>query len=353
LLALCRGLMARGHRMQVAHLKGDGTLRPELMDLGIEPRSLCLDSPFGGVRSLSKLVSCCRRFHPDVVHTHLLKANVLGAVAARFAGCRAVVASKHNDERQLRNPLIAALHAGFSRLDRRIIHASRHIERYMVEVGRVDPRRSRTIHYGLDVAAFDGLAPAGLRPQLGLADGAVVIICVARLIRRKGHLALLDAYRRVVDRTSADTALVVVGKGPMEEEVRAKAAGLGLSDRVFLTGERKDVPALLTEADLFTLASDAEGLGLVLLEAMAAAKPVVITRAGGMPELVRHGETGLVVRPGDPEALAEALTDLVEDAGRRRAMGAAGRRLAESEFSLETMVDAIEEVYRESLGFVY
>jgi len=349
LLALCRGLMARGHRVEVAYLKGDGTLRPELVDLGIEPLPLGLDEPLGGLRSLVSLVSCCRRVRPDVIHTHLLKANVLGAVAARLAGCRAVVASKHNDEQQLRNPVVATLHAGLSRLDRRVIHASHHIERYMIETGRIDPRRSRTIHYGLDATAFDGLAPTGLRPQLGIADGAVVIICVARLIRRKGHLILLEAFRRVVDRTSADTALVIVGKGPMEGELREKTAGLDLSGRVFFTGERKDVPALLTEADIFTLASDAEGLGLVVLEAMAAAKPVVITRAGGMPELVRQGDTGLIVPSGDPEALAAALTELVADADRRRKLGISGRRLAETEFSLEKMLDSIEEVYRDCL----
>ncbi len=183
----------------------------------------------------------------------------------------------------------------------------------MVEVGGVDPRKSATVYYGIDAGAFATAAPAGLRHQLGIAPETVVVVCVARLIRRKGHPVLLEALREVIGRVAEPVCLWIVGKGPTLGDLRRRAAELELDDRVHFLGERHDVPAILREADVFVLASEAEGLGLVLLEAMAASLSVVATRAGGMPEIVADGETGLLVSAGAPSELAAVLGRLCSD----------------------------------------
>ncbi len=345
LLALCRGLVERGHRVDVAYLKGQGTLCSAFEELGIAPCAIEIERPLGYFRGLWNLWRLCRKQRYRIVHTHLLKANALGAVAARLAGIRAIVASKHNDEPQLRNPAIAWAHRLLGRLDRRVLHASRHIERYMVEVGGVDRRKSETVYYGVDAEA-SGAAPAGLRRELGIPSETVVVACVARLIRRKGHLVLLEAFREVVERLSEPVCLWIVGKGLMESSLRRRATELGLDGRVHFTGERQDVPAILREADVFTLASEAEGLGLVLLEAMAASLPVVATRAGGMPEIAIDGETGLLVAAEAPPELAAALRRLCCDESLRRRMGARGRQRAILEFSHERLLRDILRAYR-------
>lgn len=346
LLALCRGLVERGHRVDVAYLKGQGTLRGAFGELGIEPRQVDVERPLGYLRALWTLWRRCRARRYQIVHTHLLKANALGAVAARLAGIRAIVASKHNDEPQLRQPIIAWIHQLLCRLDQRVLHASRHIERYMIEVGGVDPRKSQTVYYGIDVEAHAVAPPAELRRQLGTSPETVVVACVARLIQRKGHLVLLEAVRDVVDQIAAPVALWIVGKGPIEAGLRQKVAELGLEDRLHFTGERHDVPAILREADVFVLASDAEGLGLVLLEAMAASLPVVATRVGGIPEIVVDGETGLLVAAGASAELAAGLGRLCSDGSLRRQLGRRGRKRVAREFSQERMAREVLRVYR-------
>ena len=349
LLSLCRGLVDLGHEVDVVFLKGRGTLEARFQDLGIRTRRLETERWGGYLRAAWGLWRLCRRGRYDLVHTHLLKANVLGALAARGAGVETVIASKHNDEHQLRHPVIAWIHRHLSKLDTRVLHASRHIADYMIEVGGVDAEKSRVVHYGVDAERLAAGPGLGIRSERGLSNQTFILTCVARLIRRKGHLQLLDAFAKVLSDGNNDgnktMELWLVGDGPMADEIRERIHTLGLEDRVWMAGERLDVSSILKESDAFTLASTHEGLGLVLLEAMACRLPVLATEAGGMPELVQDGITGRLVPVDDPEALAAAVYELASHPERREQWGEAGYRRLQGELCHRRMMSKIVETY--------
>lgn len=161
-----------------------------------------------------------------------------------------------------------------------------------------------------------------------------------------GPDVLLSAFARVTG--GADVELVIVGDGPMETDLRVQAARLGVTDRVTFLGRRPHdtLPDVLRSIDVFAMPSRRESFGLSALEASACGVPVVASDIGGVPEVVRHGETGLLVPAGDVDALAVALRQLVQDAQRRRAMGAAGRRFVTERFEWSRCLGAMEQVYR-------
>ncbi len=213
------------------------------------------------------------------------------------------------------------------------------------------------MYYGISLDRPISLAESQVREirrELGLPREGPFLLCVGRLDPQKGHLVLFEAMREVVRRVPA--ARLVVAGAPQQAsveyvaELRALATSPELREAILLIGERRDVPRLMAACDLFVLASLWEGLGLVFLEAMAAAKPVVATRVSAVPEVVLDGETGLLVPPGDPEALAGALIRLCEDAGLRRRLGLAGYRRVREHFSADRMVDETIAIYREALA---
>jgi glycosyltransferase involved in cell wall biosynthesis len=198
----------------------------------------------------------------------------------------------------------------------------------------------------------NGVAPAppangGLRAELGLPDGVPLVGEVARLCDVKGQRELIAALAEV-----PDARLVLVGDdleqgGAFRDALEREAGRAGVRDRVVFTGPRPDARALIGELDVLALPSWTEGLPLVVLEAMASARPVVATPVGGTPELVEDGETGLLVPPRDPGALAAALRRLLADADLRRRLGEAGERRVRERFSLDAMTGRVLAIYDE------
>lgn len=208
----------------------------------------------------------------------------------------------------------------------------------------------RVVHNGVDLGRFTPRpAPAGLRRRLGVPDVAPAVVSVGRFVAFKGYAHLLDAAAALGAARPA-AHWVLVGDGELRGELEAQARRLGLAGRVHFTGWREDVPDLMALGDLFVLPSLAEHFGRVLIEAMAMAKPVVATAAGGVPEIVVPGETGLLVPPADPRALAAAVRELLDDPARAGRLGAAGRRRAEAVFSIERHAELVARVYGEVLG---
>ncbi len=350
LLALVRGLAARGHRPEVVYLKGAGELAPEFLRSGVPVRKIAMETALAAPGACLGLARFLRRARPDVVHTHLLKADGAGAVAAWLAGLsRRLLASKHNDERALLDPRFSRLHGLLSTLDRRVIVLSDHVGRFVAEHGRVDPRRIRRIYYGLDPAPFAEARGDGVREELGLAADAFVIVCVARFAPQKAHDVLLEGFARAVAEAPA-LRLLLVGDDPFGDHRRraeAHARALDLGDRVRFLGIRRDVPRLLAASDAFAMSSLWEGLGLVFLEAMAAGLPVVATNVSAVPEVVPDGIAGHLVPPRDPAAFARAFLDLARRDDRGRALGRAGRAWVVERFGIDRMVEETLDVLRE------
>jgi glycosyltransferase involved in cell wall biosynthesis len=175
------------------------------------------------------------------------------------------------------------------------------------------------------------------------------VLSIGRFVAEKGHRHLLEAAARI-ERTKPGAHWVLVGAGELEASLKHQARGLGLESRVHFTGWRDDIPEVLAVSDVFVLPSESEGFGRVVVEAMAMARPVVATAVGGVPEIVQDGQTGILVPPSDPAALADAVRSLLDDPARASRLGAAGRARAESRFTLTAHVDGVERVYAEVLG---
>jgi glycosyltransferase involved in cell wall biosynthesis len=288
-------------------------------------------------RIVLRLAQLFRRWRADAVHTHDDKPLLYASLAARLARVPRLVHTKHYGQipqitrRQIFLGNLAA------RLADDFICVSEQSARIAVERGL--PARVRTIWNGIDVGRF---AYAGPRP-----DGPAVL--VARLSPEKDVDTLLRAAA-LAAREDPAFRLEIAGDGVCLPELRGRTAELGLGECVRFLGEVRDVPGLLARASVFVLSSLTEGISLTLLEAMARGLPVVATRVGGNPEVVAEGETGLLVPPRDPAALAGALLQVRRDPDRARGLGLAGRRRVEGHFDVRRMVDDYEELYLQTIA---
>ena len=299
---------------------------------------------------LWKLRAALREQKPDLVHTHLVHADLFGFFAAKAAGIRRVLSSRHNDDQFRRQPRWRKIHRRLWRWLDGGIAISDAIKRFVIEVEGAPPEKVTVVHYGFDFAwpSDEDIAAARqrLRADLGLEADTLLLGMVCRLVEQKGIPYALEALRRI--RSGYPRAhLVIAGDGEKAAELRRLASALGIADRVHWLGWRSDAAELMAAFDLLLVPSLGEGFGLVLLEAMARRIPVVASRAGAIPEVVVHGETGILIEPRDVEALAQAMARLLGDRALRKYMGLLGAARLEERFSVERMVEGTIAVYRQ------
>jgi glycosyltransferase involved in cell wall biosynthesis len=348
LLALAKGLHKDGWDCTVAYLKGRPDLNVDYLAAGIPVHPLDL-KPWLDAGTLGRLMRLIRQERPDIVHAHLFPAEVYATAAHALARSGAqLVCTKHNDDDFLVRPHFRFLHCLISRRAARIITISEHVRRYTLRIGTLYPSRLVTIPYGHDGSSARSM-PNGFRQELGVGDDTFLVGTVGRLAPQKGQRHLIEAMRSVVA-AGQNAGLAIVGEGPLRERLEQQVAAAGLIGRVFFAGFRPDAPDLMRAFDVFVLPSLWEGFGLVLLEAMAAARPIVASRVSAIPEVVEDGVSGLLVPPGDARALAEAVLTLRNDATRRARLGTAGAERLRREFTLERVVERTTEVYRAVLG---
>ena len=345
LLALLPALREGGIDARFLGLDVPGTDAPHvherLDELGVPRRSVRCGVDVSP-RLARDVVRAVRAERPDLLHTHLVHADVYGSIAARVTGTP-FVSTRHNDDRYLLGPF-RYLDRAFARDAERIVAISDAVRGFLERAGH-DAAKLTTIHYGLDdlPAAPSSPTPA----EAGIPAEAPLALAVGRLIEQKDHPTLLRAFARVRDE-HPDARLAILGSGPLEAETRGLAASLRLADAVTLPG-RTEIRDWLERADVFVHTSRWEGFGIVLLEAMLAGLPVVATRVSAVPEVVAEGETGTLVEAGDVEAVARELAGLLGDPERRRRLGEAGRARARIEFSVARMVERTIALYRESI----
>jgi glycosyltransferase involved in cell wall biosynthesis/protein-tyrosine-phosphatase len=348
-------LVARPDMHVSAVLLNEGRLADELRRLGVHV-AVVDESRNSSLRILAFLVRFLRDHDFDLVHTHRNKDTVLGTLAAKLAGVPHVVRTVHG----LREPLKAwqwAKYCAYDALDKaalwcfadRIIAVSWNMAEILGRSG-YKPAAITPIHNGLDLRR---VKPArsrdAVRRELGVDPGALLIGTVGRLSPVKGHADLLRAARLILEREPA-ARFLIVGGGPLHDELVALAAELGIERECIFAGPRADVYDLMAALDIFVLPSLDEGIPMAVLEAMALGRPVVATRVGGLPEIIREGETGLLVTPRRERELAEACLELASHPDRARAFGARARRVVEEEFSHETNGQALVGMYRDVIG---
>jgi glycosyltransferase involved in cell wall biosynthesis len=344
LLALLPALQSAGVDVRFVGLDVASTEAPRfyerLGELGVPYRHV----PCGrdvSPRMARDLIRAVRAEKPDLLHTHLVHADVYGSIAAG-ATRTPFVSTRHNDDRYLLGPF-RYVDRAFAHRARRLIAISDAVRAFLQTAGH-DPAKLTTIRYGLDELPD---APSKPTPEeAGIPADVPLALAVGRLIAQKDHATLLHAFARVRE-AQPDARLAILGGGPLEAETRALASSLGLADAVALPG-RTEIRDWLERADVFVHTSRWEGFGIVLLEAMLARLPIVATRVSAVPEVVADGETGVLVDPGDVEGVARGVGGLLADPERAARLGTAGHDRARSEFSVERMVERTLAVYRET-----
>ena len=330
---------------------GEGSLWDEAQDRGIKTievealqRAL---APRTDLRAWRQILGHLRRQRYDIVHTHISKAGVLGRLAARRAGVPAIVHTYHGriDELQqgsFKSRLLLAAERKAAGAADRLIVVSGDTQRYLEEHRIGQRQQYQLIFNGIDLSYFSTEAVGGdSSPALG---GWPVLGAVGSLKREKGFDLLVEALPQLLSRFP-DLSLCLVGDGPERAALQAQAKRLGLGQRVRFVGIVGDVRPWLAGFDLFVLPARREGMGIVLLEAMAMGKPVVGCRVGGIPEVVQE-EVGLLAPPEDPAALGRTIVKALEEKGRRWG----GRSWVEQRFSLAGMVDRTARLYERLLA---
>jgi len=314
--------------------------------------------PFQDIRAIWHLYKLIRHLKPDIVHTQTSKAGIVGRLAARLAGTPIIIHTAHAFPFHAYTP--APLRWAYVAIERWVAGWT---DLLMVDTESVradglrhrivrDPDRIVTVPMGVDLSKFSPSLqePDNLRKSFGCEQHHLVVGTVARLVPDKG----LECFLRmaaVIRTKRSDVRFVVVGDGPLRRSLEQLTDSLSLQDTVVFTGHRTDVPALMQVMDLFVLPTRREGFGVVFAEAMAMGKATVGSRIGPVAEVVEDGITGYLVSPDAPEEFSLRALELLNDDGKRRTFGEAGRRRVEARFSQAQMCEMIEQHYQRLLKF--
>jgi glycosyltransferase involved in cell wall biosynthesis len=342
-MPICRALLERGDEVWVLCADDENAacfgragariVRTPLWTRSIQPLDVV---PFAHIYRL------CRRERFDLVATHTSKGGFLGRLAARGAGVPHVVYHAHafffnHMPPGLRKTLWVEIERFAARFGDLTLTVSEEHRQGALEFGVEAPGRIRTVLNGIDLRRFAGVDGRPVRAQLGFAPDDVLIGGVGRLQCFKGFEYLIRALPPVFAAFPC-ARLILCGTGPIEARLRGECGHAGIADRVHFLGFRKDIPQVMAALDVFVQPSLREGLSIALIEAAAAGLPSVACTITGNAEIVRHGQTGILVPPADPAALEAALLSLLEDPEAAREMGREARRRAEASFSVDRMV---------------
>ena len=341
LLSLLPGLRARGWDVRMLMLHED---EPGAWDFAreLESRGVPLDpirvrsdvDPIAFVRLVAYLV----RKQPEILHTHLIHAEWYALLAGADARVPFPFTTKHGFNEFRETPYFGVADRAVASLAHVHIAISRGLARYLEDVEGFDKESFEIVHYGIE--------PDG-EPK-PYADGVPRLLCVGRLIPIKGHVVLLRAFA-AARKQLPDLQLEIAGRGPLEPALKALARELEIVDAVRFLGHVSPIQAAIERAAVVVVPSMGEGFGMVALEAMERARPVIAAEIGGLGELVRDGETGILVPAGEAEPLTDAILRLAGDLELARTMGEAGRRRALSRFLQQFCTERTELLYEDAL----
>jgi glycosyltransferase involved in cell wall biosynthesis len=350
LLSAAQEMRLRGHEILIVSLTPLGPMGLEARSLGIPTESLEMRRGFPDPRGLLRLGRLVRRWRPDVLHSHMVHANLLARVLRLFVPLPVLVSTIHNIYEG--GPLwMAAYRLTNGLADQMTIVSQAAADRFTRE-SIVPKELLRVVPNGVDMGRFRKVAEGArdsLRRSLAL-DRGFMWLAIGRFQPAKDYPNLMRAFVKVRNHYP-QAVLLVAGRGPLQGEIETLAEELGLAGAVRFLGVREDVPELMSAADGYVMSSAWEGMPIVLLEAAAAGLPVVATSVAGNREVVQDEESGFLVPPHEPDALGTAMIRLMGlSESQRRALGERGRELVRSQFSLGRLVDRWEELYREVLA---
>ena len=346
----------------LSHESGMTDLEKQIVEDGVEKakkngvKVIALPSmvrsirPIKDFRALFAIVWLIFEEKPDIVHTHSSKGGILGRLAAKLCGAPHIIHTPHGHVfyghfGRLGSKIFLWIERTFSKFTDRMVALTNGEKEDYIKMSVCSPEKLLTIHSGVDIQHFihsnENLAEK--RRSLGLGQKEAIIGFVGWLLPIKGPDYLLKAMDFIWPE-QPETILVMVGKGELDVDLRAEALRKNVNGKVKFLGWREDINELMPVFDMLVLPSLNEGMGRVLVEAMAAGKPVVASRVGGIPDLVRHGETGYLVPPADEKSLADAILMLLNDRDEAKLMGQRGKQVCQ-QFSLEAMIQKLDDLY--------
>jgi glycosyltransferase involved in cell wall biosynthesis len=340
--------------VSVVCLRDSGPLMQRYAQAGIPVHAFPLSSLWGpsGLRQGLRLWGLLRSQRTEIVHSHDAYTSVFGTLWARMAGVRGVIASRRSwHSPHLQGRIMRANRFAY-RLADRVVGNSPSVARLVETEGGVPSSRVVTIPNFLDPQAYDAIPSderARMLGELDVPEGAFIVGIVARLTPVKDHSTLLRAVASLKARIST-LHVILVGDGPERPRLTEETKALGIEQMVHFAGERPPAPNLHGLFDVSVLCSTSEAFPNSILEAMAAARPVVATNVGGNPDAVREGETGLLVPSADADALASAIFRLYSEPALRTSFGAVGRANAETGYGAPAVIEQVERLYEQLAG---
>jgi len=296
--------------------------------------------------AIYNLMRLMRRIKPDIINTHSVIDSYLASIAARIVGNIKIIRSRH-----LTIPTSSKL---IYKLPHRIITSGEAIRKDIINRNKIPPEKVVCIPTGVDIKKFNPKLydREKIRKEFNISKDEYLVSMIAFIRKMKGYPVFIEAASKVLKEIPT-VKFLIVGHDfeNREEELKNQIKRLGIEPNFIFTGFRQDIPEILSAIDLFALSSlQKETTPQVISQALAMEKPVVATDVGNVSDLVKNGLTGILVPPGDADALANGILTLLKDPGMRKRMGKAGRRLVEEKFTLNQMIDKTEEVYNELLS---
>jgi len=311
-------------------------------------------SPFYDFKTFFALIKILRYERPHIIHTHTSKAGILGRWAAYFCRAPIIIHTPHGHVfwgyfGRLKTAFYIILEKITANITDKIIALTEQEKNDHLHFRIASGDKFSVVHSGIKLDKFSNLSadPATMRRKLGIAEGDLVVGTTGRLTPVKGHRHLIEAAGNIVD-ARPNTTFVFLGDGELSDELKNMASRLGMKEKVKFLGWRPDVAEVMSVFDLFVLPSLNEGMGRVLVEAMALGKPIVASDVGGIPDLVVHGKNGCLVPPGDAQSLSAAIRDLLENPEKRKRMGENGKKIA-ADYGADEMVQKIALLYQNML----
>jgi len=311
-------------------------------------------SPFYDLKAFFALIKILRYERPHIVHTHTSKAGILGRWSAFFARVPVIVHTPHGHVfwgyfGRLKTGIFILLEKISALITDRLVVLTEQEKNDHLHFHIAPENKFSEVHSGINLDSFSNTSvdPAAMKKKLTIPEGNFVVGTTGRLTHIKGHRYLIEAAGKIVS-SRPDTTFVFLGDGELLDELKNMASISGIEENIKFLGWRQDVAEVMSIFDVFVLPSLNEGMGRVLVEAMALGKPIVASDIGGIPDLVVDGENGYLVPVGDVEVLAARIRTLLDDPGKREKMGNAGQRYADK-YSLEEMMKKIDRLYRELL----
>jgi len=330
----------------ISFYSNDSFISNEIMDLDISVIDLGMTRKWR-IYAFWKLNHFLKDIQPVILHTWLFHANITGRILGRFNKVPLIIASRRSTN--IGGSWREILMRKTSGMNDRIIAVSEAARQAEINNSKIPPNKVVTIHNGLDTTLYKSVSDEAIktiRDSFEIPDDAILLGAVGRLHPAKGFNDLITAME-LLERKTSSTHLLIVGEGELMDQLKLQVRKSNLDGKIKFAGIRNDIPEIMSAFDIFVSPSLWEGLPNVVLEAMAAGKPVVATSVGGTPEVVVDSLTGLLVPPHNPEALANAILFLCENPKLRKSMGQAGRDRVIKHFSIEQMVQQTEKLYHE------